>query len=49
LKLIIQKIKNGLKNYKNLWCTNSPQNDNDEPETTSPPSTETDEISDEEF
>jgi hypothetical protein len=34
-----------LKDYKNLWCPNYPQNDNDGPETTSPPSTETDEIS----
>jgi hypothetical protein len=35
--------------YKNLWCTNSPQNDNAEPQTTSTPSTEIDEISDEEL
>ena len=37
-----------IKHYKNLWCTNSPQND-DEPETTSTPSAGTNEISDEEL
>jgi len=30
-----QKWKN---HYKNLWYTNSPHNDNDEPETTTTPS-----------
>jgi len=34
-----------IKNYKNLWYTNSPQNDNDEQETTSTPSAGIDEIS----
>ena len=37
-----------IKHYKNLWCTNSPQND-DEPETTSTPSAGTNKISDEEL
>jgi len=37
-----------IKHYKNLWCTNSPQN-NDKPEATSTPSAGTDEISDEEL
>ena len=32
---------------KDLWCTNSPQSDNDEPEATSTPSAGIDEISDE--
>ena len=27
-----------INHYKNLWYTNSPQNENDEPETTSTPS-----------
>jgi sorting nexin-29 len=35
--------------YKNLWCTNSPHNDNDEPETTTTPLAGTDESSDEEL
>ena len=35
--------------YKNLWCTNSPHNDNDEPETTTNRSAGIDEISDEEL
>jgi len=38
-----------INHYKNLWCTNSPQNDNDEPDTTITPSTGIDEISDEEL
>jgi hypothetical protein len=33
---------NWINHYKNLWCTNSLQNDNDEPETTLTPSTEID-------
>ena len=37
------------KTLKNLWYTNSPQNDNDEQETTSTPSAGVDEISDEEL
>jgi hypothetical protein len=40
--------KNWIKHYKNLWCTNSPQND-DELEATSTPSEGMDEISDEEL
>ena len=38
-----------IKHYKNLWYTNSPQNDNDEPEATSTPSAGIDEIVDEEL
>src|SRR5215468_5463119 len=38
-----------INHYKDLWCTNSLQNDNDEPETTSATSTRIDEISDEEL
>jgi len=38
-----------IKHYKNLWYMNSPQNDNDEQETTSTPSAGIDEISDEEL
>ena len=34
------------RHYKNLWCTNSPQNDNDELEATSTPLAGIDEISD---
>jgi len=37
-----------IKHYINLWYTNSPQNDNDEHETTSTPPAGIDEISDEE-
>jgi len=33
----IEDLKKWIKHYKNLWCTNSPQND-DEPEATSTPS-----------
>jgi len=46
LKLITQKTKKWIKLYKHLWCTNSPQND-DEPEATSTPSAGIDEVSDE--
>jgi len=35
--------------YKNLWCTNFPHNNNDEPETTTTPSAGIDEISNEEL
>jgi hypothetical protein len=35
--------------HEHLWCTNSPQNDNDEPETTSTPLAEIDDISDKEL
>src|SRR5215469_5511145 len=38
-----------INHYKDLWCTNSLQNDNDEPETTSATLTGIDEISDEEL
>ena len=38
-----------INHYKDLWCTNSLQNDNDDPETTSATSTGIDEISDEEL
>jgi len=38
-----------INNYKNLWCTNSPHNVNDETETTTTPSAGIDEISDEEL
>jgi hypothetical protein len=38
-----------IEHYKNLWCSNSPQNNNDEPGTTPTPSEDTDEISDEEL
>jgi hypothetical protein len=38
-----------IENYKSLWCSNSPQNNDDEPETTPTPSVEIDEISDEEL
>jgi len=38
-----------IKHYKNFWCTNSPQNDNDEPEATLTPSAGIDEISNEEL
>ena len=38
-----------IEQYKSLWCTKSPQNNNDEPETTPTPLTERDEISDEEL
>ena len=38
-----------IQHYKNLWCTNSPKNDNDGPETTSTPLAEIDETSDEEL
>ena len=31
-----------IQHYKNLWCTNSPKNDNDGPETTSTPLAEID-------
>jgi hypothetical protein len=41
--------KEWIKHYKNLWCTNSPQNNNDKPSTSSTVSTEIDEISDEEL
>jgi len=41
-----QKLIN---HYKNLWCTNSPHSDNDEPETTTTPSAGIDEMSDEEL
>ena len=41
--------KKWIEHYKSLWCTNSPQNDNDEPESTPTPRTEIDEISDEEL
>jgi len=37
------------KTLKNLWCTNSPQKDNDKQETTSIPSVRIDKISDEEL
>ena len=40
--------QNWIKHYKNLWCTNSPQNDG-EPEATLTPSAGTDEISNEEL
>ena len=39
----------GIEHYKNLWCSNSPQNNTDEPETSPTPSAEVDEISDEEL
>jgi hypothetical protein len=35
-----------IEHYRSLWCSNSPQNNNDEPGTTPTPSAETDEISD---
>ena len=38
-----------IEQYKSLWCTKSPQNNNDEPETTPTPLTERDEISDQEL
>jgi len=38
-----------INHFKNLLYTNSPHNDNDEPETTTTPSTGIDEISDEEL
>jgi hypothetical protein len=38
-----------INHYKHLWCTNPPHSDNDEPETTTIPSTGIDEISDEEL
>jgi len=38
-----------INHYKNLWCTNSPHNNNDEPETTTTPSAGIYEISDEEL
>ena len=38
-----------VEHYKSLWCTNSSPNDNDDPESTSTPPTEIDEISDEEL
>jgi len=43
----INKIEDQIwiNHYKNLWCTNSPQNDNDEPQTTITPSAGIDEIS----
>jgi len=41
--------KKCIEHYKRLWLSNSPQNDNDEPETIPTPSAEIDEISDEEF
>jgi len=37
-----------IEHYKSLWCLNSPQNNNDESETTPTPSVETDEITNEE-
>jgi hypothetical protein len=47
----INKIEDQIwiNHYKNLWCTNSPQNDNDEPQTTITPSAGIDEISGEEL
>ena len=41
--------KKWIQHYKNMWCTNSPKNNNDGPETTSTPLAEIDEISDEEL
>jgi len=38
-----------IKHYQNLWCTSSPQDDDDEPEATSTPPAGIDEISDEEL
>ena len=41
--------KKWIQHYKNMWCTNSPENNNDGPDTTSTPLAEIDEISDEEL
>ena len=38
-----------VEHYKSLWCSNFPQNNNDEPETAPTPSAEIDKISDEEL
>ena len=38
-----------INHHKNLWCTNSPHSDDDEPETTTTPSLGIDEISNEEL
>ena len=38
-----------IENYKSLWCSNSAQNNNDEPETIPTPLAEMDEMSDEEL
>jgi len=43
------EVQKWISHYRNLWCTNSPHNDNDEPETTTTPSAGIDEISDEEL
>jgi len=41
--------KKWIEDHKSLWCSNFPQNDNDQSETTPTPSVEIDEITDEEL
>jgi hypothetical protein len=46
---LITEDKKWINHYKNSWCTNSPHNDSDEPETTTTLSAAIHEISNEEL
>jgi hypothetical protein len=49
VEIINTENQKWIEHYKSLWCSKSPQNKNNEPETTPTPSAEIDEISDEEL